>query len=329
MGEILTPFLIAALLAYLGDPLVNKLEKWHFSRTFAAAFIFSVMLLLLIGLGLLIVPLLQNQIQILIDKIPDMIYWVQQTVMPWLSEHFDIKMNINPVEIKKILMAHWQQAGSVLDTVLTTVTHSTHTVLKVLINFVLIPVVTFYLLRDWPLLLKHLNNLVPRQYLAPVVNILSQCDEVLGAFFRGQFLVMFLLGLYYILALSVMHLDLAVLIGLIIAILSIVPFLGSIIGLLLGLITTVFQFHDLRHVVYLLIIFGVGHVLENMILTPLLVGDRVGLHPVAVIFAVLLAGTFFGFFGVLLAIPLAAVILVVLKVLYQKYLQTPFYQQPR
>jgi len=327
MGEILTPFIIAALLAYLGDPLVNKLEKMHLKRTLSAILIFSLMLLILLGLGLLIIPLLQVQIQILIEKIPDMVIWIQQTVMPWLSTHFDIKINFDPVEIKKILITHWQQAGNVLDKVVLTLTHSTKTVLKVLINFILVPVVTFYLLRDWPMLLTRLQNLVPRVYIEPVTTISSQCNEVVGAFFRGQFLVMLILGLYYTIGLSIMGLDLAVLIGVIISILSIVPLLGTIIGLFLGIITTVFQFHDVKHVIYLLIIFGIGHVLENMILTPLLIGNRVGLHPVAVILAVLIAGTYFGFLGILLAIPIAAVLLVLLKVLYRQYINSQFYQK--
>jgi predicted PurR-regulated permease PerM len=256
-----------------------------------------------------------------------MVTWIQEIVLPWLSTHFDIKVNFNPVEIKQMLIAHWQQAGNVLDKVVSTLTLSTKTILKVLINFVLVPVVTFYLLRDWPMLLSRLRHLVPRAYINSVSDIASQCNEVLGSFFRGQLLVMLTLGVYYTIGLSIIGLDLAVLIGLLIAFFSIVPFLGTIIGLILGVLTVVFQFQDIRHVIYLLIIFGFGHVLENMILTPLLIGDRVGLHPVAVIFAVLIAGSYFGFLGVLLAIPIAAILLVLLKVVYRHYINSQFYQR--
>lgn len=325
MGDILTPFLIAGLLAYLGDPLVNRLEKWHLSRGYAAMIIFSLMLFFVIALGLLIIPLLQTQIEILILKIPDIIAWLQNTLMPWLEKRFDIKANIDPVEIKTVVLSHWQQAGNALDKIIQALTHSTKTVLGFLINLVLIPVVTFYLLRDWPLLLNKMKNLVPRQYIVRITEIAAQCNEVVGAFFRGQFLVMLALGFYYTASLMILGLDLAVLIGILIALLSIVPLLGSIVGLLLGIITTIFQFHDIKHVCYLLVIFCIGHVLENMILTPLLIGNRVGLHPVAVIFAILLAGSLFGFLGILLAIPVAAVLLVLLKVFYRQYVTSQFY----
>jgi predicted PurR-regulated permease PerM len=327
LSPVLTPFLIAAFLAYLGDPLVNKLVKLHLSRSWAAIIVFSVILLLLISLIILLVPLLSDQVQMLIQKIPASIAWVQSTVLPWLQTHFDIKVSLNPASVKTALMAHWQQAGNIADKVFRTLGQSTKTFIEILINLVLIPVVTFYLLRDFPQLVACMKDFVPRKYISTTSELLGECNTVLGAFFRGQFLVMLALGIVYSAGLMLIGLDLALLIGVIIACLSIVPYLGTIIGLLLAITATLIQFHDVTHTIYVLILFLGGHLLEGMVLTPLLIGNRVGLHPVAVIFAILAGGALFGFFGVLLALPVAAVIMVLLKHAYQKYTDSNFYQK--
>lgn len=327
LSPILTPFLIAAFLAYLGDPLVNKLVKLHLSRSLAATIVFTVILLLLLGLIILLVPLLSDQIQILIQKIPVIVAWAQETIIPWLQTHFDITANLDPASVKETLMAHWQQAGNIADKVVKTIGQSTRVLFEILMNLVLIPVVTFYLLRDFPKLTRQMKNFVPRKYISDLSKLLTQCNAVLGAFFRGQLLVMLILGIIYSTGLMVIGVELALLIGVLIAILSIVPYLGTIVGLLLAVITTLIQFHDVTHIVYVLILFLAGHILEGMVLTPLLIGDRVGLHPVAVIFAILAGGALFGFFGILLAIPAAAVIMVLLKAVHEKYLNSDFYKQ--
>ncbi len=327
LSPILTPFVVAAFLAYLGDPLVNKLVKLHLSRSLAATIVFTVILLLLLGMILLLVPLLSDQIQILIQKIPVMAAWVQETIIPWLQTHFDIKVNLDPASIKKTVMSHWDQAGSIADKVVKTIGQSTRVIFEILMNLVLIPVVTFYLLRDFPQLTKRLKSFVPRRYISGLSQLLSQCNNVLGAFFRGQLLVMLILGVIYSTGLMIIGIELALLVGILIAILSIVPYLGTIVGLLIAVTATLIQFHDVTHLVYVLILFLAGHILEGMVLTPLLIGDRVGLHPVAVIFAILAGGALFGFFGILLAIPAAAVLMVLLKSLHQKYLHSDFYQK--
>lgn len=327
LSPILTPFLIAAFLAYLGDPLVNKLVKLHLSRSLAATIVFTVILLLLLGLIILLVPLLSDQIQILIQKIPVIVAWVQETIIPWLQAHFDIKANLDPASVKETLMAHWQQAGNIADKVVKTIGQSTRVLFEILMNLVLIPVVTFYLLRDFPQLTKRLKSFVPRKYVANLSSLLKECNTVLGAFFRGQLLVMLILGIVYSTGLMIIGIELALLVGVLIAILSIVPYLGTIVGLLLAITATLIQFHDVSHIVYVLILFLAGHILEGMVLTPLLIGDRVGLHPVAVIFAILAGGALFGFFGILLAIPAAAVMMVLLKSVHKQYLNSDFYKK--
>lgn len=325
LKPIMTPFLVAGLLAYLGDPLVNRLSCYRLPRTAAVVIVFSLLFLAVLLLSLMIVPVLQRQLGILITKFPLMLAWVQETAIPWLNAN--LGFNVFDVEaLKTAATEHWQQAGNVAATVLKTVSHSGHAVITWLLNIVLIPVVTFYLLRDWDRVIFESQVLIPRKAESLVLRLLRECNEVLGAFFRGQLLVMLVLGLVYAAGLSIVGIEVALLVGIIAGLLSIVPYLGFIVGLLVSCLAALFQYHDLTHVVYVLIVFIIGHVIEGFILTPWLVGDKIGLHPVAVIFAILAGGQLFGFVGVLAALPVAAVIMVLIRYLKQQYLQSQLYQ---
>ena len=195
-----------------------------------------------------------------------------------------------------------------------------------IVNAALIPVVAFYLLRDWDRLVAAIRALIPSEYEGAVVKVVSDCDEVLSAFIRGQLLIMLLLGCIYAFGLTIVGIDLAILIGMLAGLASIVPYLGVITGILAATAAALFQFHDVHHVVYVAIVFGIGQILEAAVLTPLLVGDRIGLHPVAVIFAVLAGGQLFGFTGVLLALPAAAVIMVFVRHALGHYKQSGYFE---
>jgi len=190
---------------------------------------------------------------------------------------------------------------------------------------VLIPVVTFYLLRDWDKLVEGIRASIPRKIEPTVSALTREIDEVLGAFIRGQLMVMLALGLIYALGLWLVDLDLAFIIGMAAGLLSIVPYLGTFVGVVAAVIAAVFQFQDLLHTVLVLAVFSVGQSLESMVLTPKLVGDRIGLHPVAVIFAVLAGGQLFGFLGILLALPAASALNVLFLHLNAQYRQSDLY----
>jgi len=196
-----------------------------------------------------------------------------------------------------------------------------------IMNLLLIPVVTFYFLRDWDLMILRVRELLPRTVESRVVELARQSDEVLSAFLRGQILVMVALGLIYSIGLWMAGLKLAFLIGMGAGLLSFVPYLGGILGVGGAVIAALVEHRDLIHVVYVLIVFGIGQTLEGFVLTPWLVGDRIGLHPVAVIFAILAGGQLFGFIGVLLALPLAAVLLVILRHVHERYVQSGLYRE--
>ena len=199
-------------------------------------------------------------------------------------------------------------------------------VAALLTNLILIPVVTFYLLRDWDRLVRGIHDLLPRNMEAEISQMASDIDKVLGAFFRGQLMVMFALGFIYTIGLSLVGIELAVLIGMGAGLLSIVPYLGSIVGVLVAAGAAIFQFQDAFHLVMVLLVFGVGQAAEGMYLTPKLVGDQIGLHPVTVIFAVLAGGQLFGFLGILLALPVAAALNVLVRHMHQAYRQSELYQ---
>ncbi|MCK5091443.1 MAG: AI-2E family transporter, partial [Gammaproteobacteria bacterium] len=194
-------------------------------------------------------------------------------------------------------------------------------------SLVLVPVVTFYLLRDWDILMSRIRGLIPKQSEERFVQIARESDEVLGSFIRGQLLVMLALGLVYTTGLKLVGLELALLIGLLAGLVSFVPYLGFIIGILSAGIAVIVQTQDVIQLLPVLAVFGVGQLLESFLLTPWLVGDRIGLHPVAVIFAILAGGQLFGFFGILLALPVAAVVAVLLRHAHEQYTSSRVYDQ--
>ncbi|CAN5419001.1 AI-2E family transporter [soil metagenome] len=326
LRHVLSPFLVAAFLAYVSNPLVLRLMRLRLPRTLAVSLVFLLLIFIILLLILLLVPLLEQQINLFITNLPRMFAWLQQTALPWLSKHFGLKELQNFDDIKDLLATHWQQAGNVAGMVLKTVSNSSQVVFVVILYLILIPVVTFYLLRDWPKFVQSIKRLLPRNVAPLALELLQQCDQVLGAFFRGQLLVMLVLGMWYFIGLKIIGLDLALLIGVIAGLISIVPYLGFAIGLIVALIAAAVQFQDGMHVLYVLGVFLVGQIAEGMILAPLLVGDRIGLHPVAVIFAILAGGELFGFTGVLLALPAAAVIRVVLHHVHGRYLTSKLYK---
>jgi predicted PurR-regulated permease PerM len=282
----------------------------------------------IIGLSLLLIliPLFEDQLARLITRIPQMITWIQSELLPRISSVSGIELsNIDLDSVKNTIASNWKDIGNVIGMVMGRVTQSGQLFLVWFSYFVLVPVVTFYLLRDWDILVARLHELIPRHYEAVVVKLARECDAVLAEFFRGQLLLMLAQGILYSIGLWIAGLEFALLIGMLAGLVSFVPYLGFIVGVFVASIAAFMQFHDFIHLVYVLIVFGVGQAIEGMVLSPWLVGERIGLHPVVVIFAVMAGGQLFGFFGILLALPVAAVITVLLRYFHNQYLESGFY----
>lgn len=326
LSPILTPFLVGAFFAYLADPFVTRLERLRIPRIFSVIVIFFIMFALITILVLILIPLIQEQIDTLSMVIPNIINWLQDSGLPWIEDHLSLtKGTLNAASLKEMVAENWTKAGGMADAIFKTVLHSSGALMEWLVLLLLIPVVTFYLMCDWDKIAKGMRNLLPRRSEATIVKLTTECNSVLSAFFRGQLLVMLALGVFYSFALSMVGLTLSVIIGSIAGLMSLVPYLGSIVGIVVATVAAYVQFHDYTIVGIVWGIFALGHLLENAVLSPYLIGQRIGLHPVAVIFAVLAGGCLFGFIGVLLALPVAAMLMVWIRYLYLRYRSSQLY----
>ncbi|PXX97588.1 AI-2E family transporter [Halomonas sp. LBP4] len=325
LEAMLMPFFAGMILAYLGDPLANRLERWGLSRPLAVCGVFLVLVLVL-AVGLLVlIPLLAQQFRQFGQMIPGIFGWIESVLAPQLLAWTGLDMTGEIGNVQDTLAEHWQDAGGYLAPFLGQIGRSGMAFVTWVTYVALIPVVTFYLLLDWNRLMVSIRDLLPREWEADAVRLARRCDEVLAAFLRGQLLVMLCLGAIYAVGLSLMGVRFGVLIGLVAGLASIVPFLGFIVGISVALIVAFFQFGGWLALLGVVVVFSVGQVIESTVLQPKLLGDRIGLHPVAVIFAVLAGGNLFGFTGVLLALPAAAVIMVLLRELNERYKNSTLY----
>lgn len=313
LGPILMPFVFGAGLAYLGDPMVDRLEDRGLSRTGGVVVVFVLFTLLGLGLLLVLLPMLFEQTRDAVQKVPALLDWVQTRALPALGITLPEGVSLGGDTLRAYALDLWSQMGGGLQALLGQLGRSGMGALAFLLNLVMIPVVTFYLLRDWDRLVALIGAHLPRRQEPAIRRFFQDADTVLGAFIRGQLLVMAALGTIYTLGLALLGLKLALLVGLVAGLLSFVPYLGTFLGVLMGLLAMVLQDPGWLPLVGVLAVFGVGQLLEGAVLTPLLVGDRIGLHPVAVIFAVMAGGQLFGFVGVLLALPAAAVLAVAVR----------------
>lgn len=327
LGPVLTPFLVAGALAYLLHPAVQRLSRpvGALPRLLAVALVELAALFLALGVLLLIVPILSRELPLLRDQIPVLATRINEQWLPWLNQ-LGISVRLDTAGIKAFAIKH---LGANLDDWLVTVLASARIggslLLTLLGNAVLVPVVLFYLLADWPGLVQRVKGLIPPRWRTSTEALLKECDDMLGHYLRGQLMVMGALALYYTLALALAGFELALPVGVFTGLAIFVPYLGFGLGAALALLAGVLQFSSWYGVTAVLLIYGVGQVVESFILTPRLVGERIGLHPIAVIFVLLAFGHLFGFVGVLLALPLGALSLVLLRRLRSAYLASPLF----
>ena len=331
LSSILTPFVVAAMLGWLGDPVVDKLEARGASRNTAVITVFAVMCVILLAVVLVLVPVIVRQVGTLAESWPQyqawLSNWFTNTLAPWVQSKFNIDLVawFDSKHLMDMLHEHWQRVGGIAATVLGSLSRSGVGMVMWLVNLVLIPILAFFFLRDWDKFVERVASLIPRDSLATVTKLAKDSNDVLSGFLRGQFLVMIADAIMYGVGLSLFGIKVGILIGFIGGLLSFVPYLGPTSVVVMGTIAALVQGLGWQGVAGVLVVWGVAQLIESYILTPKLVGDRIGLHPMVVIFAVMAGGALFGFVGMLLALPGAAVLNVLLRYCVDRYQHSKTY----
>lgn len=310
LAPVLTPFLFAGILAYILEPAVEKLVNRKLPRVLAVTLVEVAAFVLILSVLLLIVPIVSKELPLLREQLPLLADKLNHTVSPWLAQ-YGIEVALDVASIKAFIVKY---LGANVEDGLTTLLSSARIggsfLLALIGNAVLIPAVLFYLLMDWPRLVARIDGLVPPRLRDSVRSFMRESDEMLGQYLRGQLLVMVILAVFYSVGLALFRFDLAVPVGVFTGLAVFIPYLGFGLGMLLALIAGVLQFASWYGVIAVAVVYGLGQVIESFILTPRLVGERIGINPLTVIFALLAFGHLAGFVGVLLALPVCAVLVV-------------------
>jgi len=326
LSPILTPFVLAGILAYVANPLVDRLTHHGLPRPAAVVLVMASMGLLVTGLMLIVFPLLVDELGRLTARVPAAIEQINQRLLPWVSAHLGFSVRLDISHINQLLPGNWDVIQPVLARIFDSATAGGAAFFGMVMTLLLVPVVMFYLLLDWHGIVERWASYVPRRWQQKCTALAGDIDAVLAQYLRGQMLVILVLAVYYSTALWLAGIPSALSIGVLTGLLVFIPYLGFATGFSLALLVAVIQFSGLQPVVAVLAIYGIGQLLESFLLTPYLVGERIGLHPLAVIFGLLAFGQLFGFFGVLLALPLSAILAVAWREVRAAYLSSRFYQ---
>jgi predicted PurR-regulated permease PerM len=329
LAPVLTPFVTSSVLAYMLVPIVDWLARRGWPRALAVSVVMAGALLMLATLLVIIVPLFIRQLTALYGYLPNALAWLRDVVAPWAARQWGVMLAFDLEGARAWLMAHREALTAAVQTVLPSLKSGGLAVITTVTNALLLPVVLFYFLRDWSGMVAHVDRLTPRHWQGRLQQIAGEIDQVLGEFLRGQLSVMAIMALFYVLGLALVGLHSALPIGIIAGLLVFVPYLGVIVGGLLATLAAALQFQSVWGVLPVWAVFLAGQLVESFWVTPKLVGERIGLHPVAVIFALMAFGQLFGFVGVLLALPLAASMLVALRHLRGQYFESRFYRGAR
>ena len=325
LGPVLTPFLVGAILAYLGTPMVDALERRGVHRAIGTTVAVVMFGIAIAALFIVLMPLVQAEVMLASKRLPELLARAGSRVLPWVEQTFGITIALDLATLKSVLADNLESVRDVGMKLLSGVKSGGVLLLAILVNLALIPVVMWYLMRDWNDIVRRIDDLLPRPFEHKIREIARDIDSVLAEFLRGQLSVMLVLALYYAVALWAVGLDHAFAIGILTGLLVFIPYVGYGLGLTLAMAAALLQWSGWPFFLAVLGVYLVGQLLENYVLIPWLVGDRIGLHPLAVIFALLAFGQLFGFAGVLLALPVSAALLVGLRQLKGAYMASPLY----
>jgi predicted PurR-regulated permease PerM len=313
-------------LAYITAPIADRLERWGAPRWAATLVVLGLIVGAVVLVLVLVLPMLVNQATQLIQQMPHYVDLLRHSVLPQVTRL--VARVGGPHEVTEVQKAVKDYTGDITSWVVSLlgrVWSGSMMIANTVYVLLLTPLVAFYLLRDWHAIVAKLDSWIPRKHSSVMRSIAREIDEILAGFIRGQAIVCLIFAIYYSVALSLAGLDFAVIIGTAAGILTFIPYLGAILGLIASVTVAFVQFNDHSRVLIVAVVYILGHIVEGNVVTPILVGDRVKLHPVWIIFALTAGGALFGFTGVLLAVPVAAVIGVVVRFALRQYLASGFY----
>ncbi|MDQ7976464.1 AI-2E family transporter [Paraburkholderia sp. SARCC-3016] len=326
LSPVLTPFLLGAILAYILHPGVSWLRRRRVPKGLAALLMMLFFTLMVTGLVLLILAVVQKEVPQLRQQVPVMISHLHQWLQPKL-ELLGLADSLDFASIRDLVTNQLEgSAQTVVIYAWTSIRTSSNLMLDIVGNLVMVPLVLFYLLYDWNAMTRRITHFIPRRWLGKTLQLSHDMDQMLSQYLRGQLLVMAVLAVYYSVALWAAGFEIALPVGIFTGLAVFIPYIGFATGLILALVAALLQFGSWYGIGAVAIVYGVGQILESFILTPRLVGERIGLHPLAVIFALLAFGQLFGFFGVLLALPVSAILSVAWRELRQSYLSSTLYK---
>ena len=329
LRAILAPFIVALFVGYLCNPVVDYLQKKGLKRGISAFSVILMLSLLLFGFLLIFIPMLQSELLRFIDQIPVLMTAFNERFAPILSDVFEQPVQVDSAFVQKFLKTNMGGASNMSIIILKYISEQGAYLIALGFNLLMIPIILFYALRDWPQFVKHLDYMIPRGIYDKLKQIVGEMDDLLSQTVRGQLLVLVIQAFFYAFALWIAGLHFAFAIGLVTGILSIIPYVGFSIGFAMAMLAAVMQFDSIWQIGGVVLALGVVQVFESFFLTPRIVGDRMGIHPVGVIFSLLAFAELFGFTGILIALPVTSLIVVVLRHLESAYLSSLFYRGGR
>ncbi len=312
LSPILLPFVLALLLAYVCRPLVACLTRGWITPALASLLVLLILTGLAFVLCLLVVPMLYQELNLVLAKLPSTLAQLKDAWGPFLQQNLGVDLNSNLNNLRDMLQQNMGATEAGLQKLLRSASEGGLFLLGVLVTLLLVPVVLFYLLKDWTGLLASLISAVPLRYREPVLDFAQEVDSALGQFLRGQLMVMAVMSVFYSTGLMLVGLHSGLAIGILTGLLVFIPYVGVFTGFVLAVLAALVQGPDLSLLWLVMGVYAAGHALEGTLVTPRLVGDRIGLHPVMVIFSLMAFGKLLGFFGILIALPASAVLRVVI-----------------
>lgn len=326
LSSVLIPFLVSFGLAYLGNPLVQKIQNRKIPRVWAVSIVFAGLLALLVLILLVVIPQLINQIIAFIEKWPSYYFWMQDNIFPKFEKIFPLEdFRHNREATDQAITKSLGALKDILAKIAPSISSMVFGVVGFFVSLFLIPMLTFYVMRDWSSITAKIETLIPRSVFPQTLSFLHEANYMLSSFLRGQVTVMLCLATIYSVGLTIIGVEYGLVIGMIAGLISFVPYVGATSGIVMGLLVAWFQYGTITHLALVAVVFGIGQLMESFVLTPILIGDKLGMHPIAVVFALMVGGSLFGFVGILLALPACAVLMVALRRLYHLYVHSDFY----